>query len=209
MRFLVILVGILVCTLSSQASDKVTSAHIYAMFSQFKDNYMSLQSTLATLEETSIRQQQSLQNLQKKVSKLEVKANAPVDKTEYATKQEINELRSEIRRLSSDWEKQHIEMQNQLNSSLERIESLIKGINIEPMIPDGPFVETPKYKGLASWEVRSGDNYSKIAREVNGIYKINVSPEDIKKANPNVDPRKLTIGQEIYFPVPDNIDLGN
>ena len=59
-----------------------------------------------------------------------------------------------------------------------------------------PSVELPKTpKKIEIYTIQSGDTFAKLAR------RYNVKPEDLVKLNPDVNPTKLQIGQEIKIPV--------
>ncbi|MBO4545770.1 MAG: LysM peptidoglycan-binding domain-containing protein [Verrucomicrobia bacterium] len=59
-----------------------------------------------------------------------------------------------------------------------------------------PPVELPKtQKKIEIYEIQSGDTFAKLAR------RYNVKPEELVKLNPDVNPTKLQIGQEIRIPV--------
>ncbi|MBQ7590619.1 MAG: LysM peptidoglycan-binding domain-containing protein [Verrucomicrobia bacterium] len=59
-----------------------------------------------------------------------------------------------------------------------------------------PPVELPKtQKKIEIYEIQSGDTFAKLAR------RYNVKPEELVKLNPDVNPTKLQIGQEIKIPV--------
>lgn len=65
---------------------------------------------------------------------------------------------------------------------------------IEPMAQPEPMpVPTP----VRTYTIKKGDNYWKIAKEVYGDP---MKMVDIEKANPDVDPKKLQIGDEIVLP---------
>lgn len=56
------------------------------------------------------------------------------------------------------------------------------------------FLSTLLPSSADSYVIQSGDSFSKIAN------KLNISVSEIEKLNPNLDPRKLQIGQEINVP---------
>ena len=78
---------------------------------------------------------------------------------------------------------------------------VVSNLNTEMLavnVPTNPVppVELPKtQKKIEIYEIQSGDTFAKLAR------RYNVKPEELVKLNPDVNPTKLQIGQEIRIPV--------
>lgn len=70
----------------------------------------------------------------------------------------------------------------------------VEGDPIEPMADPEPILEPAPVR---TYTIKKGDNYWKIAKSVYGDP---MKMIDIEKANPNVDPKKLQIGDEILLP---------
>ncbi len=62
-------------------------------------------------------------------------------------------------------------------------------------IVDPPATVPSSGEGFQEYKIRSGDSFYKIAS------RFNVNFKDIERANPNVDPRRLQIGQSIRVPI--------
>jgi len=68
--------------------------------------------------------------------------------------------------------------------------------NTVPVVPAGPEVAAQQYK------IASGDTFSSLAK------KFGVKVKAIEDANPNVDPKKLHVGQVVQIPAPASSTSG-
>jgi len=136
----------------------------------------------------------------------------------------IDALASQLSNLTSDCDSRIDSLRKQNNSTVEKIgeilsqnRSLIEENRkaIEEIAKRGSSVKTKKTdsqekqvsaeetkseqtqapEGFTTYKIKSGDTFAKIAP------KFNVSVQAILDANPNVNPARLRVGQEIVIPV--------
>lgn len=233
MRRLVSLSGVCFCLvlgswIHNAEAAQILQAERKAMQDRFMESFQKLTETVELLENDRGLMVNRLSNIEFSISQLDSKINAKkdVDTSRFATKEEIDQLRAEIQKLNEEWSRKNSEIRTQIEESFKKLESDIRSLAFTPPPSNsgnsgssaGPSSSSneslsssnkpavvPSGHKLYELEIKAGDNYSSLVRYINSEYKVDITVDDLKKANPSVDPRRLSIGQIISFPLPDNI----
>lgn len=231
MRRLVSLSGVCFCLvlgpwIHSGEAAQIPQAERKAMQDRFMENFLKLNETVAVLENDRGLMVNRLSNIEYSISQLDSKINAKkdVDSSKFATKEEIDQLRAEIQKLNEEWSRKNSEIKTQIEDSFKKLESDIRSLALTPPpassgnsgsnagspsssngASSNKAAVVPSGHKLYELEIKAGDNYSSLVRYINSEYRTDITVDDLKKANPSVDPRRLSIGQKIYFPLPDDI----
>lgn len=204
---------------SAQMPEAQRIAEREAFWSEFR----SLQSRVESLDRDFVDQRRILNDLDSKLDQIGSKSlkRDDIDTSKFATKAEISALKADIEKINIQWNKQHQDLKKEIQNQYTELRKILEGLNSGSLnsgftASPQPHLETKKpvpsatklkYPDMAIWEIRRGDTFSVIARTINEQHGLKLTPSDIEKANPEVNPRKLKIGQEIYFPIPSGLNL--
>lgn len=172
-------------------------------------NFGRIQDSVDNLQRNFLDQRKSLGDLESKISRIEnqLKNKKEVDTSKFATKKDLLLIKSDIEKFNKQWSEDQNRLSSQIQKDIEDLKALILELN-QPKRGGLAMEQAPKkpakmkYPGFINWEIRPGDSFSVIAREMNRAHGLNLSLNDIQKANPKVNSRKLTIKQIIKVPVP-------
>lgn len=186
-----------------------TEAQIKYERNAFMANFGRIQDSVDNLQRNFLDQRKSLGDLESKISRIEnqLKNKKEVDTSKFATKKDLLLIKADIEKFNKQWSEDQNRLSSQIQKDIEDLKALILELN-QPKRGGLAMEQAPKkpakmkYPGFINWEIRPGDSFSVIAREMNRAHGLNLSLNDIQKANPKVNSRKLTIKQIIKVPVP-------
>jgi hypothetical protein len=197
-----------------QAQRKASQQH-------FLETFERLQLTVRQMEGDRENFLRRISDMERSLGLLETKVGAApeVDTSQFATKAEVQQLRKEIQDLNAEWSRKNEEIKNQIEKSFENLEVQLRALAVAPSPGAGSSTTggasaaqsesgspvAPEGHTLYQLEIKSGDSYSSLVRYINNEYNVNISVDDLVKANPNVNPRRMAIGQTIFFPLPNGV----
>ncbi len=224
MRRLVIFTGImvlLICGMDWTTGAQIPQAQRKASQQHFLETFERLQLTVRQMEGDRENFLRRISDMERSLSLLETKVGAApeVDTSQFATKAEVQQLRKEIQDLNAEWSRKNEEIRNQIEKSFENLEVQLRALAVAPSPgggssttggasvaqPESGSPVAPEGHTLYQLEIKSGDSYSSLVRYINNEYNVNISVDDLVKANPNVNPRRMAIGQTIFFPLPNGV----
>lgn len=176
------------------------SAAEIASRQEAEENYKTLRGHVDDMLAAQAEQAKRLQSLAKEIADLREQAAKPTGN--FASQDDLKHLADAI---------QEIDKKREADKELilHEISKLGKTITTTSRTTKPPVIEkdpTPATEPNSNQEgytyiIKSGDTYSLIVK----LYRekgINVSLEDIVKANPGVDPARLKVKQKIFIPAP-------
>jgi LysM repeat protein len=193
--FFVPIIFVLVCTSGLRGQDAATEERLNKLNGHIEDllaAQATLQKRISVLakEIDSVREQSSKPSTENYASHEDVKRLAEklqeVDRKREADKELILK---EIERLGK---MPAIAATPKKAKDSAPVPATPKGDSRAPATPDKGF----------DYVIQSGDTLSVIAQDVSRQKGIKVTPEQIVKANPGLEERKLRVGQKIFIPMP-------
>ncbi|MCD8534713.1 MAG: hypothetical protein LR011_07980 [Verrucomicrobia bacterium] len=141
-----------------------------------------------------------------------------IDTSPFATRAEVDQLKKDIQNLNAEWTRKNDELSRKIDDGFRQIELSLRAMSNNQAIPPAQNnsgnsqqggtaksnkVVAPEGYQLYSVEIQAGDSFFSIVRYLNEKYNIKLTVEDIQKVNPDVDSKRLTIGEKISFPLPE------
>jgi chromosome segregation ATPase len=143
-------------------------------------------------------QKKVISELRKEIERLREQQDKP--NTSYATHDDIKRLADSVKEV----DRKRIDDNEKVQAALLKLSDSLKRkpVDVSNSTPKKKDPEPPKHdeKGF-EYTIKSGDNLSTIVK----LYKeqnINITTDQIKKANPGLQPDKLKVGQKIFIPAP-------
>lgn len=141
------------------------------------------------------------------------------DTSAFATRAEVDQLKKDIQNLNAEWTRKNDELSKKIDDGFRQIELSLRAMSSSSqVIPSAQNNPGPSQQGgtaksnkvvapegyqLYSVEIQAGDSFFSIVRYLNEKYNIKLTVDDIQKVNPQVDSKRLTIGEKISFPLPE------
>jgi LysM repeat protein len=197
-----ILTGIMFGILQPQwhhAAD--SSLQALAARQELEDFVRSTNTRLRDLEDALLSQQKRISSLEDENRRLKAEI------AQAANNANTSGLESSLKRLADDIQEVDKRRLADNKLTLEKLsrlaDSLTKSASRPPPAPEPAQPVIPNNADVFKYEIQSGDNLYRIVPKLKA-QGVNVTVEDIQKANPRVDWTRLKIGQPILIPVTGN-----
>jgi len=179
-RFALIVIACLLATSGLQAQDAAT-----------EEQLNRLRSEVSALQSANVELQKKLSEVLKELQQLRMQSASP--KTEYAAAADVKRLADAI---------EEVDRKREADRKLILGELKILGeaaARAPQLNTDQPSWKEHGY----DYEIRPGDTLSAIAKAYRESEKrVNVTVNDILKANPGLDANSLQVGKTIFIPDP-------
>ena len=185
-KIFILLTVIFSVSLAARAQDAATQEQI-----------SKLRNELEQLQESNKSLQNRLAETTKELQELRAQMAKP--QGNYASAEDVKQLAEKIRELDK-------KRQDDVDLIAKQIKNLGKTLSTQNKttvkVPETPRGETPSgpEKGV-EYVVKSGDTLSAIAKSCTD-QGVKVTTDDILKANPNLKPNSMKVGQKIFIPLP-------
>ncbi len=177
------------------------SAAEIASRQEAEENYKTLHATVDDMVAAQAEQAKRLQSLAKDIAELRDQAGKPTGN--FASQDDLKRLADAIQEIDKKREADKELILHEIAKLGKTIATTARTSVKPPVVKDDPTPAsgTDPNQDVYTYVIKSGDTYSLIAK----LYRekgINVSTEDIAKANPGVDPARLKVKQKISIPAP-------
>lgn len=177
------------------------SAAEIASRQEAEENYKTMRGHIDDLLAAQADQEKRLQSLAKDIANLREQAAKPTGN--FASQEDLKHLADAIQEIDKKREADKELILHEISKLGKTIVTTAHTSVKTPVIDKDPTpaaVPDPNQDGY-TYVIKSGDTYSLIAK----LYRdkgINVTTEQIEKANPGVDPARLKVKQKIFIPAP-------
>lgn len=181
-------------TQRAPAQDAATQAQLDKIGGEIQDLHDQLNS-----------QQQQISDLEKKVSDMQAKVNTPTANN-YASADDLKSLAEQVQEIDK-------KRQQDNQKILDALERLSKGGGFHRLPPENPVNANPGPGAGAQsstaggpqngyeYTIAPGNNLTAIVKAYRA-QGVNVTVDQILKANPGLNPNKLIVGKKIFIPAP-------
>ena len=197
-KFLFVVLFAALAVAPGVSQDALPPQHPMPQQNALQQQIDKLSGQIQDLLDAQALQDKRLTALEKTVSDLQDKVNAP-QVSDSASREDLQALAKQV---------QEIDKKRQADRDLilKEIENLGKisastSHSSRHATTTGDSTSTVPQKGY-EYEVRSGDTIAGIAKAYRD-QGVKVTISDILKANPKVDPTKLAVGQKVFVPDPN------
>lgn len=174
---------------------------VHAQDSATQQQLDKLSGEIQDLQDALTQQNKEIEDLQKKVSDMQDKLNAPAA-NDSASADDLKKLAEQVQEIDR-------KRQEDNEQILKTLEKLSKGGAIEPhAINPPPTSQNPTPIETSGgqqngyyYTIQSGNTLSAIAKAYQGKG-IKVTVKEILAANPGLNPGALYVGQKIFIPAP-------
>lgn len=188
----------------------MVQAQTPANLQEIEENYKHLKATVDDYRDAQEAQRKELESLRKDISELRVQSSKPSGN--YANQEDLKRLADAVQEIDRKREADKELILKKL-SDLGRTLTAVPPSNVRPKTPkttpppepvsnnNGGDAGASGHESETGYEylVKSGDTFSVIAQ----AYRekgVKVTTDQIVKANPNVNPAKLKVGQKLWIP---------
>jgi hypothetical protein len=163
----------------------------------FEERYRRLLSDIEDLKDGLAAQQKRLAEAIRDMERMHEETSR--GNARYATRDDLNGLADKIREVDRKREEDQ-------KLVLREIEKLGKVRIAAVEVPPESMKPLENGKGF-EYRVKSGENFGVIVKKFNEKLKAEgakgqITVDQLAKANPNVDPKKLKVGQKLFVPEP-------
>jgi TolA-binding protein len=183
----------------------IVRAQAPAASQEIEENYKRLKGVVDDMHEAQDALQKRITALQKEISELREEQSKPHG--DYATREELKHLAETIQEIDRKREADNERILKEISKLGKTIASTPPPRNTTSKPPRDTKSKPEADAGPAhdedgfNYTIKSNDSFVSIAKAYRDSG-VKVTSDQIAKANPNVNPGKLFIGQKIWIPAP-------
>jgi uncharacterized coiled-coil protein SlyX len=197
--WLCVILGLALAISGSVAQDQAAAAAAIAARQDADDRYQRLSASVQELQAANAGLQKKLSALIEELQK--VREEAARNGVNYATREDVNRLAEKLREVDQKREADNRRILDALEKLAKTPIPAVPGANGENE-PSGKQKSEQRQTEKGYWhEIKREDKLSMIVQEYRKKG-VKVTLQQVKDANPDVNPNRLLVGHKIWIPDP-------